>query len=59
MRIIYDDIAECAEVAIRCLKTLEKGKCMWCPFYDRCNIVDFEQRHILCGEIERRKENDN
>ena len=56
MRIIYDDIAECAEVAIRCSKISEKGKCMWCPFYDRCNIADFEQRHILCGEIERRKE---
>ena len=52
MRIIYDDVAELAQVAIRCEKTAEKGKCMWCPFYDRCKIDEFENRHILCAEIE-------
>ena len=55
MRIIYDDIVELAEVAIRCEKTVSKGKCMWCPFYDRCQINEFENRHILCGEIEPSK----
>lgn len=52
MRIIYDDIVELAEAAIRCEKTADKGKCMWCPFYDRCQIDNFESRHILCAEIE-------
>ena len=54
MRVIYEDVVELAEVAIRCGKTAEKGKCMWCPFYDRCQI-DFENRHILCAEIEQPK----
>lgn len=53
MRIIYDDAAELAQAAIRCEKTAIKGKCMWCPFYDRCQIEDFENRHILCAEIEQ------
>ena len=52
MKIVYDDIAELADVVIRCEKTAEKGKCMWCPFYDRCKIDEFENRHILCAEIE-------
>lgn len=56
MRVIYDDVVELAEVAIRCGKTAEKGKCMWCPFYDRCKIEDFENRHILCAEIESSKQ---
>lgn len=55
MRIIYDDVAELAEVAIRCEKTANKGKCMWCPFYDRCQIDEFENRPILCAEIEPTK----
>ena len=53
MKIVYDDIAEIAEVAIRCWKTAKKGKCMWCPFYDKCKIDEFENRHILCAEIEQ------
>lgn len=53
MRIIYDDVAELAQVAIRCEKTAEKGKCMWCPFYDRCQVDSLESRHILCAEIEQ------
>ena len=52
MRIIYDDAAELAEVAINCEKTVNKGKCMWCPFYTRCKIDEFENRNILCAEIE-------
>ena len=56
MRIIYDDVAELAEVAIRCEKTANKGKCMWCPFYDKCKIDEFENRHILCAEIEPEKQ---
>ena len=55
MRIIYDDIVELAEVAIRCDKTADKGKCMWCPFYDRCQIDSLETRNVLCGEIESPK----
>lgn len=55
MRIIYDDAAELAEVAIRCEKTANNGKCMWCPFYDRCKIDEFENRHIFCAEIEPTK----
>ena len=52
MRIIYDDVVELAEVAIRCEKTVNKGKCMWCPFYDRCQVDSLESRHILCAGIE-------
>ena len=52
MRIIYDDIAEVAEVAIRCERIARKFKCKWCPFYDRCQIDYFENRHVLCGELE-------
>jgi len=52
MRIIYDDIVELAEVAIRCEKTADKGECMWCPFYDHCDISSLETRNVLCGEIE-------
>lgn len=52
MRIIYDDIVELAEVAIRCSKTADKGKCMWCPFFDRCQVDSLGIRNVLCGEIE-------
>ena len=55
MRIIYDDAAELAEAAIRCEKTASKGKCMWCPFYDRCQVDEFENRHILCATVEPQK----
>ena len=55
MKIVYDDVVELAEVAIRCQKTEEKGKCMWCPFYDRCQVYGLESRHILCAEIEPTK----
>ena len=55
MRIIYDDIVELAEVAIRCGETADKGKCMWCPFYDRCQIDSLETRNVLCGEIDQPK----
>lgn len=57
MRIIYDDLIEFAEVVIRCEKTADKGKCMWCPFYDSCQVCEFENRHILCAEIEPPKDN--
>lgn len=51
MRVIYDDVVEFAKVAIRCEKTVSKGRCMWCPFYDYCHGYDFENRNILCAEI--------
>lgn len=55
MRIIYDDLVEAAEVAIRCDKTARKAKCAWCPFFDRCMMDQFETRSILCGDIEPQK----
>lgn len=51
MRIIYDDLAEFAEVRIRCENTRHKSMCKYCPFYDRCDICDKEGLHIMCGEI--------
>ena len=55
MRIIYDDIAELAEIVIRCEKTADKGECMWCPFYDRCQVDSLESRHTLCAEVVTQK----
>lgn len=52
MRIVYDDVVEFSEVVIRCYRTAQKEKCIWCPFYNRCRIDDFGNRHILCAEIE-------
>ena len=52
MWVIYDDLTEFAEVAIRCSKTVEKGKCMWCPFYDRCMMDSLETRSVIAGDIE-------
>ena len=52
MRIIYDDMQEFAEIAIRCNDTARLGKCSHCPFYDRCNRVNPLERHIMFGEIE-------
>lgn len=57
MRIVYDDLNEFAEVVVRCTDTVRKGKCQYCPFFDRCNIVDKDNRHIVCAEIERSNEN--
>ena len=51
MKIIYDDLYEFSQAAIRCNDTVKKGKCMWCPFYDRCQIDSEEDRHIQCGEV--------
>ena len=51
MMITYDDMYEFAQVVIRCNDTARKGKCMWCPFYDRCLISEEENRHIMCGEV--------
>ena len=53
MRIIYDDMAEFAEVVTRCNETVKKGMCHYCPFYDRCDVADKESRHIMCGEIRK------
>lgn len=53
MRIIYDDLSEFAEVVVRCADTVRKGKCNYCPLYDRCDVADKDNRHIMCGEIER------
>ena len=53
MRIIYDDLNEFAEVIVRCTDTVRKGKCSYCPFFDRCDVADKDNRHIVCAEIER------
>lgn len=54
MRITYDDLSEFAEVVIRCNNTAEKGKCSYCPFFDRCDVADKDNRHIMCGDIAER-----
>ena len=51
MRILYDDMYEFSQVVIRCEDTVRKGKCQYCPFYDRCDVSDPEGRHIQCGDI--------
>lgn len=52
MRIIYDDLVEAAEIAIRCNNTVMEDKCIWCPFYNRCMVDSLETRCVLCGEVE-------
>lgn len=54
MRITYDDFSEFAEVVIRCNNTAEKGKCQYCPFFDRCDVADKDSRHIMFGDIVER-----
>ncbi len=54
MRIIYDDLTEFAEVVIRCNNTAEKGECSYCPFFDRCDVADKDNRHIMFGDIAER-----
>ena len=53
MKIIYDDMYEFSEAVIRCNDTARKGKCSYCPFFDRCQINQPEERHIQCGEIDQ------
>ena len=53
MKIIYDDMFEFSDIVIRCDVTVMKGKCSYCPFFDRCKIDEPENRHIQCGEIYR------
>lgn len=52
MKIIYDDMYEFSQVVIRCNDTVRKNKCEYCPFFDRCDICDPENRHIQCGELD-------
>ena len=51
MKITYDDLFEFSEIIIRCNETARKGKCSYCPFFDRCQIDQPVNRHIQCGEI--------
>lgn len=53
MRIVYDDLAEFAEVRIRCENTRQKSRCQYCPFFDRCEINDNNNLHTMCGEIRK------
>lgn len=57
MKIVYDDMFEFSEIVIRCNDTVRKGKCSYCPFFDRCKINEPENRHIQCGEIDHQNEN--
>lgn len=54
MKIVYEDLNEFAEVVVRCTDTVKKNMCHYCPFFDRCDVADKENRHIMCGEIEAR-----
>ena len=51
MKIIYDDLAEFAEVRLRCENTREGEKCEYCPFSDRCQIDEDENLHTMCCDI--------
>ena len=53
MKIVYDDLFEFSEIVIRCNDTTRKGKCSYCPFFDRCRIDEPENRHTQCGELAR------
>lgn len=52
MRIVYDDLAEFTEIRLRCENTRKKSMCKYCPFYDKCEIDNNENLHVMCGEIE-------
>lgn len=51
MKIIYDDLAEFAQVRLRCEKTRENFMCEHCPFYDRCQVDEEENLHTMCCDI--------
>ena len=51
MTIIYDDLTEFAEVRLRCEGTRKKSMCKYCPFFDRCQIDDDENLHVMCCDI--------
>ena len=55
MLIIYDDLAEFAEVRLRCENTRKKSMCHYCPFFDRCDALDDENLHVMCCEIKDAK----
>lgn len=58
MRIIYDDLAEFAEVRLRCEHTRNKLMCKYCPFFNRCEVDDDENLIVMCGEIRKGGEYD-
>lgn len=59
MRIIYDDLVEFAEVRLRCEYTRKKSMCKYCPFFNRCEVDDDENLHVMVGEIEKGGESDD
>jgi hypothetical protein len=53
MRIVYDDLAEFAEVRLRCENTRKKSMCKYCPLYDGCEISDNYNLQTMWGEIKK------
>ena len=53
MKIIYDDLDEFVEVVVRCDTTIKKGKCKYCPFYDRCDVIG--NPCIMQGKVKKRR----
>ena len=52
MKIVYDNLAEFAEIRLRCENTRKKLMCKYCPFYDRCAVDDNENLHTMFCEID-------
>lgn len=62
MYIVYDDMNEYADAAIKCNELFEGGSCGVCPFVDSCEAVvdqDLGNAAVRCGEIRYRKEKNN
>ena len=51
MKIVYDDLAEFAEVRLRCENTRKKSMCKYCPFYDRFDVGYNQNLIVMCCEI--------
>ena len=51
MKIVYDDLPEFTEIRLRCENTRKISMCEYCPFFDRCQIDDKENLHIMCCEF--------
>lgn len=62
MYIVYDDMNEYADVAIRCKELFESDSCGVCPFVNSCGAAldnDISDAAVRCGEIKYVKEKCN